>query len=84
MNGLKFNLQFTRRVLKSYFIRNIVMKTFSLPKDVLTLFIFSLENGNAVFLVLYTDSQKHESTLLHTYVLSKFLTANHLCTTKYF
>ena len=33
---------------------------------------------------MYTDSQKHESTLLHTYALNKFLTANRSCTTKYF
>ena len=32
----------------------------------------------------YTDSQKHESTLLHTYVLNVFLTADHSCTAKYF
>ena len=32
----------------------------------------------------YTASQKHESTLLHTYVLNEFLTANRLCKTKYF
>ena len=32
----------------------------------------------------YTDSQKHESTLLHTYVLNEFLTADHSCTTKHF
>ena len=32
----------------------------------------------------YTDSQKHESTLLHTYVLNGFLTADRSCTTKYF
>ena len=32
----------------------------------------------------YTASQKHESTLLHKYVLNKFLTADHSCTTKYF
>ena len=32
----------------------------------------------------YTDSQKHESTLLHTYVLNEFLTADNSCTTKYF
>ena len=25
----------------------------------------------------YTTSQKHESTLLHTYVLNNFLTADH-------
>ena len=33
---------------------------------------------------MYTDSQKHESTLLHTYVLNEFLTADRSCTTKYF
>ena len=32
---------------------------------------------------LYTAPQKHESTLLHTYVLNKFLTADHSCTTEY-
>ena len=32
----------------------------------------------------YTAPQKHESTLLHTCVLNKFLTADRLCTTKYF
>ena len=35
-------------------------------------------------IVIYTDSQKHESTLLHTYVLNEFLTADHSSTTKYF
>ena len=30
---------------------------------------------------LYTASQKHESTLLHTYVLNVFLTADRSCTT---
>ena len=33
---------------------------------------------------MYTDLQKHESTLLHMYVLNEFLTADHSCTTKYF
>ena len=33
---------------------------------------------------IYTDLQKHESTLLHTYVLNEFLTADRLCTAKYF
>ena len=32
----------------------------------------------------YTAQQKHESTLLHTYVLNAFLTADRSCTTKYF
>ena len=32
----------------------------------------------------YTASQKHESSLLHTYVLNEFLTADRLYTTKYF
>ena len=32
----------------------------------------------------YTASQKHESALLHTYVLNEFLTADRSCTTKYF
>ena len=32
----------------------------------------------------YTASQKHESTLLHTYVLNEFLTADRSCTAKYF
>ena len=27
--------------------------------------------------MIYTASQKHESTLLHTYVLKEFLTADH-------
>ena len=31
----------------------------------------------------YTASQKHESTLLHTYVLIEVLTADRSCTTKY-
>ena len=30
----------------------------------------------------YTAPQKHESTLLHTYVMNEFLTADHSCTTK--
>ena len=33
---------------------------------------------------MYTDSQKHESPLLHTYVINEFLTADRSCTTKYF
>ena len=33
---------------------------------------------NAIYTqVPYTDSQKHESTLLHAYVLSEFLTVDH-------
>ena len=32
----------------------------------------------------YTASQKHESTLLHTYVLKTFLTADRSRTAKYF
>ena len=32
----------------------------------------------------YNASQKHESTLLHTYVLNEFLTADRPCTTKFF
>ena len=31
---------------------------------------------------IYTDSQKHESTLFHMYVLNEFLTAHHSCTKK--
>ena len=34
--------------------------------------------------ILYTDSQKHESTLLHTYVVNEFLTADRACITTYF
>ena len=34
--------------------------------------------------LFYTASQKHESTLLHAYVLNEFLIAERLCTTKYF
>ena len=34
--------------------------------------------------VSYNASQKHESTLLHTYVLNEFLTADSSCTTKHF
>ena len=37
-----------------------------------------------IFVVKYRNSQKHESTLLHTYVLNEFLTADRSCTTKYF
>ena len=33
---------------------------------------------------MYTAPQKHESTLLHTHVLDELLTADRLCTTKYF
>ena len=32
----------------------------------------------------YNAPQKHESTLLHTYVLNEFLTADSSCATKYF
>ena len=32
----------------------------------------------------YTAQQKHESTLLHMYVLNEFLTADRSCTSKYF
>ena len=32
----------------------------------------------------YTASQKHESNLLHTYVLNEFLTADRSCKTNYF
>ena len=35
-------------------------------------------------LMIYRNSQKHEFTLLHTYVLNKFLTADSSCTTKSF
>ena len=34
--------------------------------------------------IRYRNSQKHKSTLLHTYVLNQFLTAERSCTTKYF
>ena len=34
--------------------------------------------------LIYRNSQKHESTLLHMYVLNDFLTADRSCTTKYF
>ena len=37
-----------------------------------------------IIIFLYTASQKHESTLLHTYVLNEFWTADRLCPTKYF
>ena len=33
---------------------------------------------------MYTNSQKHESTLLHMYVLNEFLTADRSCTIKFF
>ena len=33
--------------------------------------------------MIYTAQQKNESTLLHTYVLNEFLTADHSCTAKY-
>ena len=33
---------------------------------------------------MYTAPQKHESTLLHTFVLNEFLTADHSYTKKYF
>ena len=33
---------------------------------------------------IYTASQKHESTLLYTYVLNEFLTADRSCTKKIF
>ena len=36
------------------------------------------------FLITYNASQKHESTLLHTYVMNEFLTADRSFTTKYF
>ena len=32
----------------------------------------------------FRNSQKHESTLLHTYVLNEFLTADRSLATKYF
>ena len=41
-------------------------------------------NKKAVQGITYRNSQKHESTLLHKYVLNKFLTADRSCTTKYF
>ena len=37
-----------------------------------------------VFLNTYTARQKHESTLLHTYVLNEFLTADRSWKTEYF
>ena len=36
------------------------------------------------FSIVYTATQKHESTLLHTYVLNTYLTAYRSCKTKYF
>ena len=62
------------------------------------LFINDLSNGNQnanrnpiekfskkkTCLLNYTASQKHESTLLHMYVLNEFLTADRSCTTKLF
>ena len=35
-------------------------------------------------LYIYTARQKHESTLLHTYLMNEFLTAERSCTTKCF
>ena len=37
-----------------------------------------------VFNFIYNASQKHDSTLLHAYVLNEFLTADRSSTTKYF
>ena len=42
------------------------------------------ENSQTTQLPEYRNSQKHESTLLHTYVLNEFLTADRSCATKYF
>ena len=39
---------------------------------------------NGKYNVLYNTLQKHESTLLHMYVLNKFLTADYSFSTKYF
>ena len=44
----------------------------------------SLSNIKANRMANYTASQKHESTLLHKYVLNEFLTVDLSCKTKYF
>ena len=51
----------------------------------------SIQGGDMKFLqsriyfeIKYTASQKHESTLLHTYVMNEFLIADRSCTKKYF
>ena len=37
----------------------------------------SIKSAYLLTLKYYRNSQKHESTLLHTYVLNEFLTADH-------
>ena len=44
----------------------------------------SVATGTGPCTVGYRNSQKHESTLLHMYVLNGVLTADHTCTTKYY
>ena len=51
-------------------------------KDTYYSILFSV-NLNYEFLHIYRNSQKHKSTLLHTYVLNEFLTAERSCKTKY-
>ena len=43
-----------------------------------------IQNERKKYIQSYTASQKHESTLLHKYVLNEFLTADRSCTTKQF
>ena len=58
-----------------------------------SLFSFGVSTQNALWIwksllrigaLKYNASQKHESTLLHTYVMNEFLTAVRSFTTKYF
>ena len=46
--------------------------------------LLSLKKYSFFYKIFYNAPQKHESTLLHTYVLNEFLTADRLSITRYF
>ena len=49
-------------------------------KVLLDMFSLAQKLEPSLYSSVYNASQKHESTLLHTYVLNEFLTANCSCT----
>ena len=65
-------------------ISNILFRKRKEGKWKKDLWSWSWDDALFIYLLRYTASQKNESTLLHTYVLNEFLTADRSYTTKYF
>ena len=93
LGGLKnvFALQFDRKIA-NYWHEKSVRKAFQTSGKYksLHLSLLLLLQGVQYIKIQFTitlrctDSQKHESTLLHKNVLNEFLTADRSCTNKYF